>query len=500
MQSALQYGLTLAVAIGCAGKTAPAGDNCPAGNESCLCYGNGSCNDGLECQSNRCVFLGTGGNANTTGATSLGGAIGTGGSPGAGGRVYLAGGAMHSGGTPSAGGNPAGGVVFIDAGSGGSRPILDPNYCNGLLSGQVCGQTTLLAGVQAANMLLVIDESGSMLSPASSTSTANKWSELNQALASVLPSFENDINFGLELFPYDPNGIDATSPSSSCNVAAGNPNIAVNVDIAPGAANLAAITDVALNQTPAGGTPTSKALQQAYAYFTQGNGKYLEGTRSIVLVTDGGPNCNGVLQCTAGTCTQNLDGRCGPGLGTTLNCCDTSTASGAAAQANLSCLDDVSTIAQIENLKAAGVATYVIGLPGSEPYAATLNSMANAGGVPNPAGTSSQSYYAVSASNSLQDLKTALSGILTSLVTSCDIWLNSTPTSASTVQVVKDCGLVPQLPGNKPPPPDGGVLDGFYIDYSQSPAHLIFTGTYCSSPALVGASRLDVIEGCTIPN
>jgi fibro-slime domain-containing protein len=46
---------------------------CPVGSERCDCYGNGTCNQGLECRSNLCVAAGNGG------ASSIGGDTGNGG-------------------------------------------------------------------------------------------------------------------------------------------------------------------------------------------------------------------------------------------------------------------------------------------------------------------------------------------------------------------------------------------------------------------------------------
>jgi hypothetical protein len=485
MHRAVQFGYSFfaLLAVGCPGKTGET-PNCPAGSERCSCYGNGTCNDSLECRSNLCVASGTGGTTSTGSTTSSGGTRNAGGA------------GAYTGGIPGIGGagfNVGGSGTLA---TGGTVSLL--NYCNGLFSGQVCSQISLQTDVNAVNMLLVIDDSGSM-GDVAGTATTNKWVELNQSLAELLVSFENEVNFGLELFPYDPMGmVDTTNPDSSCGVPLGADAIAIG--IAPGTANLAAILDKLRSQTPAGGTPLSKALQQAYTYFIQGNGKSLVGSKQIILATDGGPNCNGALQCLASTCTQNLDGKCGDGSNPTLNCCDTSTASGAAARANLSCLDDLLAVVQINGLKAAGVQTYVIGLPGSEIYASTLNALANAGGVPNPNVISGASYYAVPASNSLQGLKDAFVGIIAQSVKTCDFKLGTMPTNPVTVQVARDCQFIPPLPGNKPAGPDAGTTDGYYIDYSQNPAHLVLTGSYCQGIVSFGGSHLDVISGCYNPN
>lgn len=392
---------------------------------------------------------------------------------------------------PATGG---GGGYVVDAGaSGGSGSGIDPNYCNGLLSGQTCSQTNLQADVRTVNMLLVVDESGSMNQPPIAGGTTTKWSEMTQALQGVLPDYVNDINFGLLLFPFKDGGMSTSTIQDSCTFEVGGP-LDVNVPIAAGTQNLDTVTQAVANATPAGGTPTAAALTRALAYFTQGAGKTLKGSKWVLLATDGGPNCDSSITCGADTCTQNLDGNCGSPTGPVFNCCDTSS-TGSNPQANLSCLDEAAVLTQIEALKKADVQTYVIGIPGSEAYASTLDKMAVAGGVPNPNGGAHQ-YYAVSANNALDDLKNALNGIITQLVKTCDITLNTTPSNPSTVQAVQDCNLIPQL---TPSTMDGGV-GGFYIDYNQSPAHLVLTGSYCNTIMTVGANRLDVIEGCYNPN
>ena len=375
----------------------------------------------------------------------------------------------------------------IEAGSTGGSGI-DPNYCNGLLSAQTCSQTNLQADVRTVNMLLVIDESGSMKQHPAPTDPNTKWGEMTQALQGALPDYANDINFGLLLFPYKQGGVDTTNVQASCTLEVGANSWDVNVPINAGTQNMDLVTQAVATAIPAGGTPTANALSRAYAYYTQGDGKSLKGSKWVLLATDGGPNCDSSIQCQAETCTMNLDGQCGSA---NINCCDVN----ANPDANLSCLDEAEVLKQIELLKKVDVQTYVIGIPGSEAYATTLDKMATAGGVPNPNGGAHQ-YYQVSANNALQGLKDALNGIITQLVKTCDITLNSTPSNPSAVLAVQDCNLIPQL---TPATMDGGT-GGFYIDYNQSPAHLVLAGSYCDRIMTVGANRLDIIVGCVGPN
>src|SRR5664280_3145114 len=239
---------------------------------------------------------------------------------------------------------------------------------------------------------------------ASPSDALNKWGIMKDALNGALSKVQNDINFGLLLFPYDPNGpIDTSSIVTSCSVPVDASAIVVPIPSTPDPNNLTEILNVVGSHTPAGGTPTARALQQAYNYFQTGDGKNLAGSRWVLLATDGGPNCNVGLQCTKDTCTQNLDLQCGDKTATTpLNCCDP--AQTGVSYANMSCLDGLAATSQIANLAAIGVKTFVVGIPGSEAYANTLNSFANAGQEPNTGGTANEQYYAVSAASAKQDL------------------------------------------------------------------------------------------------
>ncbi len=248
---------------------------------------------------------------------------------------------------------------------------------------------------------------------------------------------------------------------------------------------VANILDILNDTVPAGGTPTATAFDQAYDYFTQGKGKELTGTKWILLATDGGPNCNFSLSCDVSRCTQNIDCKCAGGCDAGLNCCQ--------GDYGYVCLDDTATTVAIAKLAAAGINTFVVGIPGSEAYAASLNSFANAGKMPNLHGTSGKSHYAVSSTASLDDLKQAFGEITQQLTATCDIPLSHTPSVADKINVAIGCSLQPQVPVGTAT--DAGV-NGYYIDYNQSPAHLVLVGAACDDVMTNGARQVDIIAGC----
>jgi hypothetical protein len=396
--------------------------------------------------------------------------------------------------------NPAGGSGFQVGTGGGSNlggagnagdTSLPDDYCGGLLNTVQCGQTRLEADVRTVNMLLVIDLSKSMEKPPL-TGAQSKWQQMKVALSSTLKTVAKDIDFGLELFPYSGDasapGVvgDDSDPVIGCNVPTGDdPNIAIAVDVAAGLDHVNNdILPVLESATPAGGTPTTKALEQAYNYFVTGRGKDLKGSKWVLLATDGAPNCNLGLSCEADTCTQNIDCQCGNGCDTPINCCGGS---------GFICLDNQAAVSQVAKLQQAGINTFVVGVPGTEKFTSTLNSMAEAGGMPKLNDPNGNSYYAVSAANSLEDLQAAFSEITTQLVKSCDVELKQSPPDPTRVIVAIDCNKVPPVDSNTP---EEGGADGFWIDYGPTPAHLRLTGTYCSTIRTQGATNLDVITGC----
>ncbi len=389
------------------------------------------------------------------------------------------GGASSGGANADTGGATAGGKT--SASVAGSTAF-DPNtYCDGLFKGQSCSQTQVEANVKTVNMLLVLDESGSMNDPPATGQTTSKWTIMKSALRTALTQVQDDINFGLLLFPYMASGIspDSNNPAETCAVPTDVAD-AVNVPIETGAAGVQAVLAKVDGQVPAGGTPTSRALKQAYSYFTVGDGRNLSGSKWVLLATDGGPNCNLGLTCSDSTCTQNIDKKCGGGI----NCCD---------NAGYICLDDAAVTTQIQQLALVGVKTFVIGIPGSDAYAASLNTFANAGQMPNKDSLTGDMYYAISATSAQQDLVDAFGTITTQLIKSCDFPLKTSPQDPTKVTVAVDCAKVPSVPVGTSA--DAGV-DGYYVDYDQKPAHVKLVGSTCNSISAQGAHHVDVIVGC----
>ncbi len=340
-----------------------------------------------------------------------------------------------------------------------------------------CGGSSIAAAPRTANVLLVIDESGSMLDKPSGFTT-DKWAALKSALGGALTAAQDSVAFGLELFPYpfDPKKPIASTCSTNCCEMPAAPGI--NVPVAPGAANVSKIVALLNASAPGGGTPTAMALQRAYDYFETGAGAALKGDKYVLLATDGGPNCNAQLSCAATSCTTNLDGDCtltGGG-----NCCD---AMFGGSIAKSRCLDDTATEAAITKLGGKHIQTFVVGIPGSEIYKTSLDSFAQAGGELSPTGTTK--YFAVSAAGGVAGLSTVLDAITKNLITTCRLQLGTVPPNPDQLNLFLDGKLVKQSGAN-----------GWMLDRTMSPPTIVVLGTTCTTLETKGASSVRVLYGC----
>lgn len=380
---------------------------------------------------------------------------------------------LNTGGAKNGGGSSRVGGGSSSVGSSGGMNKDDANpasqVCESLAGLGECGNTTVAADIRTVNILLVIDKSGSM-SDAPAGFEVNKWSAVKTALSRALGGVAADVNLGLLLYPYSTTQeIPLLCRGGCCEVPDGAS--AVNVDIDAGDRALPTILN-ALNATsPGGGTPTAAALARANEYFKVGAGAGLRGNNYVLLATDGGPNCNANNSCGAERCTTNLDQQCDSG-----NCCKS---------VGEGCLDDAAVTQQIEALKANGVRTFVVGIPGTENYASYLNTFAEAGGVANPGAP--PSYYAVSAMGGVQGLVDVFSGITTQLVHSCTLALSSNPPKLDEVNLAVDCEL------QRPSAADGS---SWKIDTTSDPFSVVLEGPICTKLQGSGARRVDIVYGC----
>lgn len=340
--------------------------------------------------------------------------------------------------------------------------------------GGACGSTKFVANPPTINVLLVVDKSLSMDDKPAGFAVS-KWSALRDALASTLEQTQDEISYGLDLYPYS--GKSGGALADSCQMPSTTAPVIVPVQSGAKAAPLilAALDD----NPPSGATPTALALRRAYTYFKSGAGKALTGERYVLLATDGGPNCNPALTCAAAACTVNMDGKCPDNL----NCCDPKVDKLGASN----CLDQDASVAEVTQLLAeVDVKTIVVGIPGTEAYVETLNALAAESGVTNP--DAPPEYFAVSAKSGAAGLADALGHITTGLVKSCELHLDEEPPDRDLLYVVID-GV--SIPRNDP--------DGWSIpdpDLTHTPPVIEIAGKTCENLKSHGAEYINVSYGC----
>ena len=215
--------------------------------------------------------------------------------------------------------------------------------------------------------LIVLDRSGSMndVEPAFLDS---RWNTVVDAVKTMTSAHEAVLGFGLMLFP-SPRSVDFCAPGE--------------VIVPPGVNNAAQIASVFDFTSANGATPTASSLRAARDFLAADAGTT---PTAVVLATDGGPNCNPFLDIE--TCECVVEGAC---------------ALANPQPANEICLDDVATVEAAEELQAAGISTYVIGIPGSENFSGVLNRIAIAGGTARTSDGSGQRYYPANDATALAD-------------------------------------------------------------------------------------------------
>jgi hypothetical protein len=286
---------------------------------------------------------------------------------------------------------PDGGVGRLDASLDGAVPCVPGRFTFELALTQV---------------MFVIDRSGSMRftldGQEDQPRSRWRWTILQDALRRTLPTFDQQIAMGAKFFPEALTEADLFDSALSCRTESG-------VGIRPARGNSGQIISVFDSSEPRGGTPTSEALRLAAQFLSQSRSV----ARTIVLATDGAPNCNGDLNANNCVCTSQVDCTIRPDRG------------------RFSCLDDTRTIRAIRTVADdQKIPVYVIGIGSTErpEFLRVLDDMAVAGGRPRP---TAPRHYNV---QSPADMTNALTTIRDS-VAKCTYLTPSSPTDPNRITV-----------------------------------------------------------------
>jgi hypothetical protein len=329
--------------------------------------------------------------------------------------------------------------------SGGPPPVDAPGFC---------GNQIHQAIANAPNLYFVLDASGSMAAPAPG---GTRYEVVREAAIELVRSLGPLIKIGAALFPHE------ATQGSPCHtgdqVFAVQQGDAITGTDGPVTAGFKNATDVA----PEGGTPTAATLEELYPILST-----LSGKTAVLLLTDGGPNCNPDATCTLDDCLVNIEGQCTP---PDVNCCDPNVLP----QGQLNCLDRAATLAAIGDLADLGIDVYVIGIAGSEKYETTLSQMAIVGGAATP---NAPFYYKVDDLTKLTDVF----GEIASVVVSCEFDLLDPPEEPGFTNVYLDFELLPLDP-----------IDGW--DW-KSEATVELRGEACNRLKNGQVKQVQIVSGC----
>jgi hypothetical protein len=269
-------------------------------------------------------------------------------------------------------------------------------------------------------LMFAIDRSGSMAFTLdglpSFPRSQWRWSILQNSLAQTITTFDNQIAMGAKFFPEEITQDQATESEQACQLDS-------TIAIPPAQGNAQTILRVFDNSTPLGGTPTSEAIRVSADALSVSRSV----ARTIVLATDGAPNCNGGIDRNSCTCTSAIG----------QPSCNTS------ANGQFNCLDDTRTVETIRHTNQdLGIPVYVIGIGSTDrpDFLDVLDNMAVAGGRPRTTGT--RKHYSA---NSQDELTTALETIRDS-VSKCTYLTPSAPDDPDSITVKISGATVPRDP------------------------------------------------------
>ena len=295
-----------------------------------------------------------------------------------------------------------------------------------------CGAQSIPAVAHPPNISFVIDHSGSMGNDFAGTGLS-KYETARLALQRVLKAVGHRIKYGATIFPGLDGATECEPGDELMKVAPGDPpSYARAGKTGPRLRDLLTRLSIA---DVGGGTPVAATLQQSLTSLGP-----LEGTTYVVLITDGAPNCNGDLMCGTSACIPSIERlRVDAVDCSSVNCCAPTPQNPTANQA---CVDEQATLDAVQALSNAGISTFVVGMPGSEPYEQLLNRMADVGGT---ARTGATKYYPVTDTAALEN---SLISIAASVAISCEIPLDYAPPDRDFVNVYFDDVLVQSDPND----------------------------------------------------
>lgn len=315
-----------------------------------------------------------------------------------------------------------------------------------------CGNEVHQLIIDAPNLYFVLDASGSMSEAV--PGFGNRYDAVRVAVVDLVRNLGPLAKVGAAVLPKKGSGSECVAGEEVFAVTQGDPVTGEDGPTTTGM-RLSTITE------PLGGTPISATIEGLTPMLLG-----LSGKTYVVIATDGGPNCNDKAVCSASSCSLNIEGQCPPAV----NCCAEGSVGGPTF-----CIDEPATVAAIEKLAAAGIHVVTVGIPGSEIYAAVLDAMAVAGGLPRP---DSPKYHRV---DQLEEIGSVLADIAKVAVT-CEFTLVDPPTEENMTNVYLDGNVLTY-----------NVADGWMW---KPPATVQLLGEACDRVQAGKVANVQIVSGC----
>ncbi len=248
---------------------------------------------------------------------------------------------MTGGGTGTQAKDAGSDAFIVDIPSGGD-PLIQPGAGSAAhINGDNCKESEFKTKVVPVDMMVALDRSGS-------TTEGNVGKMVVSALRDVTAKTADHVNWGLTLYP----SMKTCAAGATNCILPDKPNVDIGVDNA-----VEKIKTVLSKIMRCGSTPTAATLRIIHEYLKTLTLRPYK--KSVLLATDGAPNCNGTLD--PATCT-------------------TSRTDGEPAGTVNVCLDDKEAIAAAKELFDDGYPVYVMGMGQAVQFEAIMNAIAAAGG------------------------------------------------------------------------------------------------------------------------
>jgi hypothetical protein len=360
-----------------------------------------------------------------------------------------------------------------DAGGPGLTPVRPGLNAEAVLKGS-CATSTVQSQLLPANILFVLDRSGSMAcNPPPTTESAaceaqpmranpnmpSKWETTTAALLGAIKQLPATASVGLAYF----------SNNDTCGVNS-TPSVAILPNVK---AQQDAIEKSMMSVMPGGGTPIVGATILAYKHMHElALAGKIVGNEFVVLITDGAqsemcanpPACTDAASCVDLLVNQQVPKAAGPG---------------------------------------AGIRTFVIGVPGSEPARSVLSQIAKQGGTAKEGCDPAQGNCHFDMTM-VTDLGAALATTLTAIsgqAISCELNVPQPMSGALDLTLVNvvyspSDGSSPRvLPQDAHAPCDMGANGWQYADGNQK---IKLCGQTCDIVRADASARVDVVLGCPV--